>query len=74
MLESMDEVHPLPVNLLERKTFIQTELLRFLEDKELYTKFFHRMANGKKRKKKAIFCLQHNGSQIEDRNKSWHMP
>jgi hypothetical protein len=61
----MEEGSLLP-SLLERKTFIQTELLRVLEEEELYqhkrsnlnwllqgdsnTEFFHRYENGKKRK------------------------
>ena len=66
-LEKIEEDGMLPALLLERKTFIQSEILRLLEEEELYwhkrsnltwllkgdnnTGFFHRVANGKKRKK-----------------------
>lgn len=65
-LVELDEPNPLPSHLLERKTFIQTEILKILEEEELYwhkrsssdwilkgdnnTNFFHRMANGKNKK------------------------
>ncbi|CAN6252305.1 unnamed protein product [Urochloa humidicola] len=79
-LEKQEEDLILPQNLLDRKTFIQTELLRLMEEEELYwhkrsnknwllegdnnTGYFHRIANGKKRKN-TIFSLQHEDSQIE---------
>jgi hypothetical protein len=59
------EGSPLPAHLLEKKTFIQTKLLRVMEEEEIYwhkwsnlnwllqgdntTKFFYRVANGKKK-------------------------
>jgi mannosylglycoprotein endo-beta-mannosidase len=65
-LEKQEEELRLSADLLNRKTFIQTELLRLLEEEEAYwhkrsnsmwllkgdnnTTFFHRVANGKKRK------------------------
>jgi hypothetical protein len=65
-LEKREEESSLSAALLERKTQIQTELLKLLEEEELYwhkrsnlnwllkgdsnTEFFHRYANGKKRK------------------------
>ena len=72
VLERMEEDQILPSDALERKTFIQKEMMRLLEEEELYwhkrsnlrwllegdnnSEFFHRMANGKKRKKN---YLQH---------------
>ena len=66
-MELKEEEGLLPSHLMERKTFIQTELLRLVAEEELYwhkrsnskwllegdnnTSFFHRVANGKKRKK-----------------------
>ena len=63
-LEKLEEEDSLPRHLLERKTFIQTEMHRLLEEEEAYwhkrsnmswllkgdlsTEFFHRVANGKK--------------------------
>lgn len=79
-LEKMEETNTLPSSLLARKTFIQTELLKIQEDEEMYwhkrsnsewllrgdnnTNFFHRVANGKKRKN-TIFSIQENGKTIE---------
>jgi hypothetical protein len=61
-----EEEGSLPCAILGRKYFIQTELLRVLEEEEIYwhkrsnqnwflqgdnsTEYFHRFANGKKRK------------------------
>lgn len=80
-LENMEETSPLPRSLLSRKMFIQTEMLKILEEKELYwhkrsnsecilrgdnnTSFCHRVANGKKRKN-TIFSPQHNCTTIEE--------
>lgn len=66
-LEKQEEKGSLSTEKLERKTFIHTELLRLSEEEELYwhkrsnnmwllkrdnnTAFFHRVANGKKKKK-----------------------
>lgn len=64
-LEKLEEEGLLPRNLQDRKTFIQTELLKILEEEEIYwhkhsnsnwllkgdsTDFFHKVANGHKRK------------------------
>ena len=65
---------------LRRKSEIQLELLHMLEEEEIYwnkrsnakwllkgdnnTKFFHRVANGRKRKN-TIFCLQQDDRVIE---------
>lgn len=66
-LELLEELQALPPVMLDRKTFIQTELLKLLEEEESYwhkrsslnwllkgdnnTEFFHRVANGKKKEK-----------------------
>jgi hypothetical protein len=66
-LEKKEEEGSLPIPLLERKTFIQRELLEVLEEEEMYwhkrsnpnwllqgdknTEFFHKYANGKKKEK-----------------------
>jgi hypothetical protein len=79
-LEELEEKGALPAQLLERKTFIQAEILRSAVEEELYwhkrsnstwllkgdnnTDYFHRIANGKKRKN-AIFSLQHGEITIE---------
>lgn len=79
-LEILEETQALPSGLLDRKSFIQAELLKLLEEEETYwhkrsslnwllkgdnnTDFFHRIANGKKRKN-TIFCLQNENEQIE---------
>lgn len=83
-IKKLEECSVLPTYLLERKTFIQTETLRLMEEKELYwhkrsnlnwllkgdlnTDFFHRTANGKKRKN-TIFSLQQDGEVVEDDGK-----
>ena len=70
-LEKLEESDSLPRHLLERKTFIQTQMHRLLEEEEAYwhkrsnmnwplqgdlnTAFFHKMANGKKQEKKLYF-------------------
>jgi hypothetical protein len=41
-LEKKEEKESLTTSLLEKKTFIQTELLRILEEKELY---WHKRSN-----------------------------
>ena len=67
IIEQKEEYLPLPKNMLDRKTFIQSELLKLLEEEELYwhkrsnakwllegdltTIFFHKIANGKKKEK-----------------------
>jgi hypothetical protein len=79
-IEKMEELNSLSAPLLERKTFIQSELHRILEGQEEYwhkrlnlnwllkgdnnTDFFHKVANGKKRKN-TIFSLQKDGENIE---------
>ena len=83
-LEKIEEDGMLPALLLERKTFIQSEILRLLEEEELYwhkrsnltwllkgdnnTGFFHRVANGKKRKN-TIFSIHQNGEEIKEEDK-----
>jgi hypothetical protein len=80
-LEKIEEDASLPVHLLERKTFIQTELMRLLEEEEMYwhkrsnetwllqgdsnTGYFHKKANGKKRKN-IIFNLEKDGENIDN--------
>jgi hypothetical protein len=65
-IEKKEEEENLTVIMLRRKNFIQTELWRVLEEEEIYwhkrsnhnwllqgdnnTEYFHRFANGKKRK------------------------
>lgn len=56
-LERLEEGSSLPANLLDKiikKTFIQSELLKLLEEEGSYwhTEFFHRIVNGGKTKKK----------------------
>lgn len=79
-LEKIEEDNFLDAEKLNRKTFIQFELLRLLEEEESYwhkranstwllkgdsnTAFFHRVANGKKRKN-TIFSLKHEDQTIE---------
>lgn len=79
-LEKLEEENLLPAPLPDRKTFIQSELLRILSEEELYwhkrsnvrwllegdnnTNFFHRVENGKRRKN-TIFNLSHNNTIIE---------
>jgi hypothetical protein len=76
MLEQKEEENILSPELLDRKTFIQTELMRLLEEEELYwhkrsntewllrgdnnTDYFHKKANGKKRRN-IIFNLDRDG-------------
>lgn len=80
-LELLEEVDSLPSHLLDKKTFIQSELLKLMEEEELYwhkrsnsnwllrgdnnNGFFHRVANEKKRKN-TIFSLHHEDNIIED--------
>ncbi|KAG2615883.1 hypothetical protein PVAP13_3NG045571 [Panicum virgatum] len=80
LLESLEEDGPLPAELLQRKTDIQTVLSKMLAEEEQFwhkranskcllkgdnnTEFFHRIANGKKRKNK-IFSLSHDNTSIE---------
>ena len=82
-LETEEENGLLPSHLMERKTFIQTELLRLLAEEELYwhkrsnskwllegdnnTSFFHRIANGKKRKNQ-IFSLEGENGIIKEQD------
>jgi mannosylglycoprotein endo-beta-mannosidase len=79
-LESLGEEMSLSVDMLSKKSLIQTEMLRLTEEEENYwhkrsnnmwllkgdnnTAFFHRIANGKKRKN-TIFSLNHNEQIIE---------
>jgi exonuclease III len=79
-LEKLEEDFILDAENLNRKTFIHSELLRIMEEEEIYwhkrsnnnwllkgdcnTAFFHRVANGKKRKN-TIFSLNHNDQVIE---------
>ena len=81
VLEKLEEEGPLPTHLLERKTFILSENSRMLEEEELYwhkrsnnkwllegdlnTGYFHRVANGKKRKN-TIFSIQKDGVEIDN--------
>jgi hypothetical protein len=76
VLEQKEEENMLSPDLLDRKTFIQTELMRLLEEEELYwhkrsntnwllkgdnnTDYFHKKANGKKRRS-IIFNLDRDG-------------
>ena len=80
VLEKMEEANPLPAHLVKRKTFILSEKNRLLEEEESYwhkrsnnkwllegdlnTEFFHRVANGKKRKN-TIFSIQKDGRELE---------
>jgi hypothetical protein len=79
-LEKREEESSLSAALLERKTQIQTKLLKLLEEEELYwhkrsnlnwllkgdsnTECFHRYANGKKRKN-LIFNMEKGGTTIQ---------
>lgn len=79
-LEALEEIDYLPTPLLERKHVLQVELMKLLNDEELYwhkrvsatwllkgdnnTSFFHRVANGRKRKN-TTFSLQHEDGVIE---------
>jgi len=79
ILEKLEE-SALSADKLNRKSFIQAEMLKLSEDEENYwhkrsnsmwilkgdnnTAFFHRIANGKKRKN-TIFSLKHNENVIE---------
>jgi hypothetical protein len=76
VLEQKEEENMLSPGLLDRKTLIQTELMRLLEEEELYwhkrsntnwllkgdnnTDYFHKKANGKKRRN-IIFNLDWDG-------------
>jgi hypothetical protein len=79
-LEALEEEESLSTLLLERKTAIQAEMLRLNEEEEIYwhqrsnewllkgdsnTDYFHKKANGKKRKN-TIFHLEKDGGTIED--------
>jgi mannosylglycoprotein endo-beta-mannosidase len=80
IIEKLEEESTLDAVNLDRKTFIQSELLRLMEEEESYwhkrsnstwllkgncnTTFFHRVANRKKRKN-TIFSLKHNDQVIE---------
>ena len=80
-MEKFEEDTILSGTLLEKKTFIQTELLRIIKEEELYwhkrsnskwlldgdnnTEFFNRIANGRKRKN-TIFSTMNIGSNLED--------
>lgn len=71
-IEKMEELNSLSAPLLERKTFIQSELHRILEGQEEYwhkrlnlnwllkrdnnKDFFHKVANGKKGKTPSSAC------------------
>jgi hypothetical protein len=75
-IEKKEEEENLTVIMLRRKNFIQTELWRVLEEEEIYwhkrsnqnwllqgdnnTEYFHRFANGKKRKN-MIFQIDRGG-------------
>jgi hypothetical protein len=79
-LEKKEEEGMLSSVLLDRKTFIQSEMMKILEEEELYwhkrsnenwllkgdnnTSYFHKKANGKKRKN-TIFQLDKDGETIE---------
>ena len=83
-LEKREESSSLPADLLDKKTFIQTELQKLLEEEEEYwhkrsnlnwllqgdnnTAFFQKVANGKKRKN-TIFCLQKDEKSIVEDEK-----
>ena len=80
VLERMEEDQILPSDALERKTFIQKEMMRLLEEEELYwhkrsnlrwllegdnnSEFFHRMANGRK-KRNVIVMIEDGDRTIE---------
>ena len=80
----MEELSCLSTKNLDKKTFIQTELQKIQEEEEEYwhkrsnlnwllkgdnnTDYFHKIANGKKRKN-TIFSLQHEGESIEEDGK-----
>jgi hypothetical protein len=79
VLEKKEEEEVLTPPSLDRKTFIQTELLKLAEEEELYwhkrsnekwllqgdsnTDFFHKKASGKKRRN-IIFNLEKDGENI----------
>jgi hypothetical protein len=79
-LEKLEEENMLDADKLDKKSFVQSELLRLSEEEEIYwhkrancnwllkgdnnTAFFHRVANGKKRKN-TIFSLKHENQIIE---------
>jgi hypothetical protein len=79
-IEKLEEDDILPAMMLDRKTFIQAELMRLLEEEELYwhkrandnwllqgdnnTNYFHKKGNGKKRKN-IIFNLEKDGERID---------
>jgi hypothetical protein len=79
-IEKLEEETILPTTLLDRKTCIQAELLKIMEEEELYwhkrsnenwllkgdndTAYFHRKANGKKRKN-TIFHLENEVESID---------
>jgi hypothetical protein len=78
-LEENEEEGTMPANFLDRKTFIQTELMKTLEEEELYwhkrsnenwllqgdnnTEYFHKNANRKKRKN-IIFNMEKDDGNI----------
>ena len=83
-LEEMEKLSCLSTENLDKKTFIHAELQKIQEEEEEYwhkrsnlnwllkgdnnTDYFHKIANGKKRKN-TIFSLQHEGESIEEDGK-----
>jgi hypothetical protein len=84
ILEQTEEDHMLSSSALERKSFIQREMMRILEEEEQYwhkrtnlrwplegdnnSEFFHRVANGKKRKN-TIFSMEGEEQELLDTEK-----
>jgi hypothetical protein len=80
-LEALQEEDSLPTRLLDRKPAIQAEMMKLNEQEEIYwhqrsnenwllkgdsnTDYFHKKANGKKRKN-TIFHLEKDGGVIEN--------
>ena len=79
-IEQLEEECLLPINLMQRKMQLQSEMLKMLEEEELYwfkrshekwlhegdnnTKFFQRIANGRKRKN-TILSLVNNDEVVK---------
>jgi hypothetical protein len=78
-LEEMEEINPVNMDQIRRRNELKAELMKILDNEELYwykrchetwllkgdnnTQFFHKVANGSKRKQ-TIFSLQNDNSRI----------
>jgi hypothetical protein len=87
-LEKREEEGSLTAFMLRKKNFIQTELWRILEEEEIYwhkrsnqnwllkgdnnTEYFHRVANGKKRKN-MIFQIERGEELLQSEKIFWPM-